>query len=49
MDGKGGGQTYLSQTSGQKRKREEEVSKYGQENVPNELLLLKYPQLQLNL
>jgi hypothetical protein len=43
MDGKGGGQTSLSQTTNQKRKREEEVSKYGAE-----IQWRKYPRLLLH-
>ncbi len=44
MDGKKGGQTSLSQTSGQKRKREDDVSKYGAE-----IQWRKYPWLLLHL
>jgi hypothetical protein len=44
MDGKRGSQTSLSQTSGQKRKREDDVSKYGAE-----IQWRKYPRLLLQL
>jgi hypothetical protein len=37
MEGNGGSQTSFSQTSGQKRKREDDVSKYGAEYIVAEI------------